>query len=140
MIAMRKLSLCAAFMLLCGGCTVPPPPPEPVATVPAAPPECRNITVTATIDGKPQEVNGFVCRAADGSWQFASPFDQPLYLPPPYEYAYYEPLWGWWWPPFGVGLGTDFFFAERHFDHFHRFVRRDRGFTGHGNFSHHMHS
>ena len=63
---MRKLGLCAAFMLLCGGCAVPPPTPEPVTTVSATPPECRNITVTATIDGKPQEVDGTTGSDYDG--------------------------------------------------------------------------
>jgi hypothetical protein len=94
-VPVRKLALSAALTLLCGGCAVAPPP-EPVAAVPAAPPDCRNIATTATIDGKPQEVKGVACRAADGSWQFASPFEQPLYLLPPYQYAYYDPLWGWW--------------------------------------------
>lgn len=134
---MRKLALSAALTLLCGGCAVAPPP-QPVAAVPTAPPECRNITTTATIDGKPQEVKGLVCRAADGSWQFASPLDQPLYLLPPYQYVYYDPAWGWWWPPFGVGVGADFFFVQRRFDHFHRFVRRDHNFIRHEGFPHRM--
>ncbi len=136
---MRKLTLYAALTLICGGCAIEPPAP-PVATVAATPPECRAITTTVTIDGKPQEVQGLACRAADGSWQFAAPMTEaPIYLtPPPYDYAWYDPLWGWWGPPLGVDASF-FFFGPGRFDRFHRFVHRDRGFVHHEGFSHRMH-
>jgi len=132
---MLKPTLCTAIMLLCGACAVAPPP-EPVAAVPAVPPECRSITTTATIDGRPQEVKGFACRAADGSWQLTPSLEQPIYLLPPEEYAYYQPAWGWW-PLFGPS--ADFFFVQPHFDHFHRFVRRNHNFMRHEGFPHRMH-
>jgi hypothetical protein len=131
---MRKSTLCAALTLLCGGCAIEPPAP-PLA---AAPPDCRPITTTATIDGKPQEVKGFACRAADGTWQLTAPMaDAPILLPSPYEYAWYDPLWGWWGPPLGVDASF-FFFGPGRFDRFHRFVHRDRGFVHHEGFSHRM--
>src|SRR5690348_1052556 len=103
---MRKFVLCAALMLLAGGCAAEAP--APIATTP---PDCRDLTTTATIDGKPQEVKGFACRAADGSWQFAAPLaEPPVLVGPPNEYAWYDPLWGWWWPaPVGVDAGFFFF-------------------------------
>jgi hypothetical protein len=125
---MRKLTLCAALTLFCGGCATEPPAP----LVAAAPPDCREITTTATIDGKPQEVKGFACRATDGTWQLAAPMaEPPVLLAPPYEYAWYDPLWGWWWPA-SVGVDPGFFFFGpghgerfRHFARDHDFIQRD---------------
>ncbi|MCK6451149.1 MAG: hypothetical protein L6R19_09895 [Alphaproteobacteria bacterium] len=50
---------------------------DPLTTPDAAKPavalriECRSVTNTFTIDGKPQEVKGMACKQPDGSWKLA---------------------------------------------------------------------
>jgi surface antigen len=52
-------------------------PLNPVTTPEAAKPpialrvECRSVTNSFTIDGKPQEVKGMACKQPDGSWKMA---------------------------------------------------------------------
>lgn len=41
----------------------------PTKTYEAANGPCRDFTVDATVDGKPDKVNGTACRQADGSWK-----------------------------------------------------------------------
>lgn len=41
----------------------------PTKTYEAANGPCRDFTVDATVDGKPEKVNGTACRQSDGSWK-----------------------------------------------------------------------
>jgi surface antigen len=41
----------------------------PARTYDAGGTPCRDFTVDATVDGRPEKVNGTACRQADGSWK-----------------------------------------------------------------------
>jgi hypothetical protein len=49
----------------------PPTPAYTTTTTPtAAGQTCREYRTTATIDGKPEQLNGIACLQPDGTWQF----------------------------------------------------------------------
>jgi hypothetical protein len=145
---MRAVVAIAGLALVCAGCVQTAPPPVAVAgpgpVMPAAAPDCRTIKATTTIDGKQQELTGLACRNADGSWRMAG--EQPIYLLPPYAYAY-DPGWMWWWSPIGLGAVSSFALLEVPHDHFRRGREHDRDFFirdhdgnfrgGHSRFMHH---
>ncbi len=136
---MRPSGFVAVFALLCSGCTaVVPPPPQPVVsqltmTTPPNNPACRDYTMQATIQGKPQTIVGHACQQPDGSWRIVEgPQGQPgqvvtVYPPPAYAYAYPYPAYydPWFWgPPVGFSVGALFFVdGHHHFHHFHGFHR-----------------
>ena len=94
-------------------------------------PECKQYSATATIDGKPQALNGEACRLPDGSWHIAEQpagttvVYQTVYWPPASDVAYNacfdDPYYG---PclydfPFGFSVGFPVFIdIHRHFDRF----------------------
>ncbi len=45
--------------------------PEPAKPPIALRVECRSVTNTFTVDGKPQETKGMACKQPDGSWKLA---------------------------------------------------------------------
>jgi hypothetical protein len=107
------------------------------ATPVAGLPQCRQYSVTATVDGKPQPLNGEACQQPDGSWHIAEQAAgggavyQTVYWPPVGSVAYndvcfdgpygYPCLYGF---PFGFSIGFPVFIDIHH--HFHHFV-----FNGH---------
>jgi len=79
---MRRLVGILAFSILSGaalsGCTYNHYYPMPIATqapgtpapgMPAPGMECREFTQTVTVDGKPAQASGQVCKQPDGSWR-----------------------------------------------------------------------
>jgi hypothetical protein len=80
------------------------------------------------LDGKRQELTGLACRNADGSWRMAG--EQPLYVVPPYAYAY-DPGRIWWWSPIGLNVVSRFALLEVPHDHFRRVRVDDRDFLFH---------
>ena len=123
--------LIAAFTLVCSGCLAAPER-EPIvsqATMTTTPgnPACRDYTLQAIVEGKPQTIVGHACQQPDGTWRIVEgPPGQPVtvYVPPPYPYYpyYYDPwLWG---PPIGFSVGA-FAFVDRH-QHVHDFRRFHR--------------
>jgi hypothetical protein len=137
-----------AGMLTCSG-HAQPPPSGPVTTngpmmsqftsTPVAGlPQCREYSVTATVEGNPQPLKGEACQQPDGSWHIA---EQPLgggdvyqtvYWPPPGVVVAYADPW-FWDVPFGFSIGFPVFVDVRR--HFHRFG--DVGRVGHfGNINH----
>ena len=96
-------------------------------------PQCNQYSVTATVDGKPQPLNGEACQQPDGSWHIAEQpagstvVYQTVYWPPPGDAAYgdacfygpydYPCLYGF---PFGFSIGFPVFIDIHH--HFHHFV------------------
>jgi surface antigen len=82
MTIMRIIAI-AALSLLPAACIVTPPPSSSndpwlydangqFARPPAAPPQCREVERTVTIDGQPQQAHGTVCRQPDGTWRFGN--------------------------------------------------------------------
>ena len=107
------------------------------ATPVAGLPQCSRYSVTATINGKPQALNGEACRQPDGSWHIAEQpvyggtIYQTVYWPPPGVVAYndacfdapydYPCLYGF---PFGFSIGFPVFIDIHH--HFHHFIYNAR--------------
>jgi hypothetical protein len=111
------------------------------ATPVAGLPQCSRYSVTATINGKPQPLDGEACRQPDGSWHIAEQavYDGPIYgtiyqtvyWPPPGVAAYndvcfdgpydYPCLYGF---PFGFSIGFPVFIDIHH--HFHHFISNAR--------------
>jgi hypothetical protein len=103
------------------------------ATPVAGLPQCSQYSVTATIDGKTQPLNGEACRQPDGSWHIAEQAAaggavyQTVYWPPPESVAYndvcfdgpydYPCLYGF---PFGFSIGFPVFIDIHH--HFHHYI------------------
>jgi hypothetical protein len=102
------------------------------ATPVAGLPQCDQYSVTATVDGKPQPLNGEACQQPDGSWHIAEQAAvgevvyQTVYWPPAGAVAYndvcfdgpydYPCLYGF---PFGFSVGFPVFIdIHRHFHHF----------------------
>jgi hypothetical protein len=154
---MLMLSAMAAGLL--AGCASPAgSPSSAVSAAPNGPamsqftstpvaglPECKQYSATATIDGKPQPLNGEACRLPDGSWHIAEQpagttiVYQTVYWPPTSDVAYDacfdDPYYG---PclydfPFGFSVGFPVFIDIHH--HFDRFVYASQfhrfGPTGH---------
>jgi hypothetical protein len=129
-----------------------PPPSSPVTTtgpmispftaMPVAGlPQCREYSVTANVEGKPQPLKGEACRQPDGSWHIAeqpvSAGDvyQTIYWPPP-DVVYDDDAPWFWDVPFGFSIGFPVFVDVRH--HFHEFDHAGR--DGHfGNINHFFH-
>jgi hypothetical protein len=99
-------------------------------------PQCNQYSVTATVDGKQQPLNGEACQQPDGSWHIAeqpegsSVVYQSVYWPPAGAVAYdacfdnpydYPCLYDF---PFGFSIGFPVFIDLHH--HFHPFVFGDQ--------------
>jgi hypothetical protein len=131
MVAMRAsllLPLAGAPAML-AGCTVVQPPPPMVAVSSAAPTGgnqyCREYTITAIVDGKPQETVGTACQEPDGRWRIMDPGEGQAgagsappqqgyyYAPYPYYYAPYPYYYPDYYGPV-IGLGFGFRFGGHH--------------------------
>jgi hypothetical protein len=134
---MRSSIIFMGILLASAGCmAVPQEPVVTQATMAVSPdnPACRDYTVQAVVDGKPQSVTGQACQQADGSWRVTeSVAGQPQQLvqvyPPPYPVYVYDP---WFWgPPIGFSIGAIVFVDHGHGHRFHTF-HHGRGFAFHG--------
>ena len=140
---MRSGIIFGGVFLACAGCYAAPPEPavnQATMTVSPANPTCRDYTVQATADGKPETVTGHACRQADGSWRVAEGVaGQPQQLvqvyPPVYPSYVYDP---WFWgPPVGFSIGAVIFVDHGHGHRFHTFHHgRGVAFHNHGFFFH----
>jgi hypothetical protein len=138
-------------ILTCSGQAQPPSSSPATTTGPmmsqftampvAGLPQCREYSVTANIEGKPQPLKGEACRQPDGSWHIA---EQPVSAGDVYQTIYWPPPGGvvdddapWFWDvPFGFSIGFPVFVDVRH--HFHEFDHAGR--DGHfGNINHFFH-
>ena len=133
---MRLTTAMAGIFLGCTACAVAGPPPvvtQATMTVSPGNPACRDYTVQANIDGKPQTVVGQACQQADGTWRVTEGLaGQPQQLveayPVPYPAYGYDPwLWG---PPIGFSIGAFVFVEHGHGHRFHDF-HRPGGFAFH---------